>query len=396
MVCGNRGIGKSEGVGQFARRIGLPLVARRAAQMMEGDVLGIPGTEDMKGLENLVNRYSEGQGGSKVTTFAPPGWFARACVEPCVLFLDEIDRASLGVEQALFELADSRTISGYKLHPGTIIISAVNGGLNPDQDNYKVSSLDAAGFSRWTAYLLQPTVDDWLDYGRSKDENGRSQIHPVMIKFIDENRPLLEGKVTSDISEKSPDRRAWKRLSDTMRLMFGEKFPKEDQAILLSVACGHVGTAAGSAFVKYYSTALTRVTKDDVLRNNFDVSALDSGAMSQIEQKELAEALVVDCYARHMTNLEVQGFCNFFHAVNASVAKTVLTRANGVKADPNAPPAWVFLPNANPAKSQAQMRNVVVTMRGPDEAATRGYTDPNGEPYTVKNVLSPLIGANAK
>ena len=110
LLRGRHGIGKSSVVYQFADSVGLPVVERRASQMTEGDLLGLPKVD----------------GG--VTTFCPPDWLDRACNEAVILFLDEVDRATLEVRQGIFELCDSRKLAGNVLHPETLIFAAVNGG----------------------------------------------------------------------------------------------------------------------------------------------------------------------------------------------------------------------------------------------------------------------------
>ena len=67
LLRGRHGIGKSESVYQFARAVGMPVVERRASQMTEGDLLGLP---DQNGIE--VN-------GRRATSYNPPAWFIECC-----------------------------------------------------------------------------------------------------------------------------------------------------------------------------------------------------------------------------------------------------------------------------------------------------------------------------
>ena len=146
LLRGRHGIGKSEIVYQFAEAKELPVVERRASQMTEGDLLGLPSVE----------------GG--VTAWCAPDWLHRACTEPVILFLDEVDRATSEVRQGIFELTDSRKISGNVLHPDTLIFAAVNGGEHGSQ--YQVGEMDPAELDRWTVFDLEPSVEDWLNWPR--------------------------------------------------------------------------------------------------------------------------------------------------------------------------------------------------------------------------------------
>ena len=76
LLRGRHGVGKSCVVYQTAAAMGLPVVERRASQMTEGDLVGLPVIQ------------------GEVTTFNPPDWFHQACNEPVALFLDEVDRAT--------------------------------------------------------------------------------------------------------------------------------------------------------------------------------------------------------------------------------------------------------------------------------------------------------------
>ena len=105
LIRGRHGVGKSEVVYQIAAARELPVVERRASQMTEGDLLGLPDTADTE-----IN-------GRKATTWNAPDWLVTACEQPVMLFLDEVDRATVEVRQGLFELTDSRKLNGWKLHP---------------------------------------------------------------------------------------------------------------------------------------------------------------------------------------------------------------------------------------------------------------------------------------
>ena len=147
LLRGRHGIGKSQVVYQLAANAGLPVVERRASQMTEGDLVGLPSVEG--------NR----------TSFNPPDWFKQACEEPVCLFLDEVDRATLEVRQGIFELTDSRKLNGHNLHPDTIIFAAVNGGEHGEQ--YQVNEMDPAELDRWSVWDIEPTVEDWLAWAKN-------------------------------------------------------------------------------------------------------------------------------------------------------------------------------------------------------------------------------------
>ena len=112
LVSGATGVGKSDIFHQIGKSLNLPVIDRRLSQMTEGDIIGLPSLED------------------GTTRFVPVDWIVKAAHEPVVLFLDEINRATIEVQQCAFQLVLDREINGVKLHPETRIYAAINEGSN--------------------------------------------------------------------------------------------------------------------------------------------------------------------------------------------------------------------------------------------------------------------------
>src|SRR5579863_4412898 len=148
LIRGDHGIGKSQVVFALGQHFGLPVIDRRLSQLDSGDILGLPK------LEN------------NVTKFMPPDWVMRACTEPVVLFLDEINRAVPEVMQAAFQLVLDRQLSGHKLHEGTRVYAAVNTNAR-----YQTNEMDPALLDRFWAIDLEPTDDDWYAWAMEEVED---------------------------------------------------------------------------------------------------------------------------------------------------------------------------------------------------------------------------------
>jgi hypothetical protein len=255
LLRGRHGVGKSEVVYQVAESMGLPVVERRASQMTEGDLLGMPSPELIE-----VN-------GEQASVFRPFAWLIRSCTEPVVLFLDEVDRATTEVRQGIFELTDSRKIAGWSLHKDTIVIAAVNGGDHGDQ--YQVNEMDPAELDRYTVFDVEPSVEDWLDWGKDN-------VAGIVWDFINQNRDHLEHKDDYEPNKVYPSRRSWKRLSDCLETA---GLLEESSPLLFNLATGFVGFEAAVSlndFVKNYERV---VTVEDVLvkgkidaTSNFDLN----------------------------------------------------------------------------------------------------------------------------
>lgn len=234
LLRGRHGIGKSTVVYQIAKERGLDVVERRASQMTEGDLLGLP----------KVN--------NNVTQWLAPEWLAIACNKPVVLFLDEVDRATLEVRQGIFELCDSRKIAGHTLHEDTLIFACVNGGQHGAE--YQVNEFDPAELDRYTVFDVEPTVEDWLSWAEGK-------VADPIWDFINHNHNHLEHKDTFEPNKIYPSRRSWERLSKAL-----EKVGKiEHGTTLYHLSHSFIGFEGAMAFNDYVKNYCKIVTPEDIL-----------------------------------------------------------------------------------------------------------------------------------
>jgi hypothetical protein len=251
MLRARHGVGKSTVVYDYAKTVNLPVIERRASQMTEGDLLGLPKLNENK------------------TDWIPPAWLKRACDEPVVLFIDEIDRATTEVRQGFFELCDSRKIAGWHLHENTLIFSAINGGEHGAQ--YQVGEMDPAELDRWTVFDLEPSVEDWLSWAK---EN----VHRIIVDFIRDNPKHLEHTTDFEPNKVYPSRRSWHRLSNTLSsanlIVAGET-----SAALFNIATAYIGFEGAVSFQDYVKKCQKDVQPKDIiddaefnLTKNFDIN----------------------------------------------------------------------------------------------------------------------------
>lgn len=236
LLRGRHGIGKSTVVYQFADKNNMEVVERRASQMTEGDLVGLPTIENNS------------------TTFNPPDWFKAACDRPVVLFLDEVDRATLEVRQGIFELTDSRKLNGHNLHPDTLVFAAVNGGEHGSQ--YQVGEMDPAELDRWTVFDIDPTVEDWLSWASDAD------ISPEIWNFINQNRAHLEHTDDYEPNKVYPSRRSWERLDQCLTQA---GLLEEASPALYTLTSAFVGFEAAVAFNDFVQNYDRQVTTEDIL-----------------------------------------------------------------------------------------------------------------------------------
>ncbi len=283
MLRGRHGIGKSELVYQIARGMELPVVERRASQMTEGDLVGLPRTD------------------GDITSFCAPDWLADACSRAVLLFLDEVDRAIPEVRQGIFELTDSRKIFGNYLHPDTVVVAAVNGGEHGSQ--YQVGEMDPAELDRWTVFDVEPSVEDWLAWAKTNTVD-------IVWDFINQNRSHLEHSDDFEPNKVYPSRRSWKRLNDCL---VTADMVQAHKPAMFHLACGFVGFEAGVAFNDFVKNYERQVTVEMILdegkvekTNDFNIN--DHCAL--IEKMDSSEAFKAELTEQQCINL-----ANYFVAL---------------------------------------------------------------------------------
>jgi hypothetical protein len=187
MLVGKHGIGKSRIIADFFEKRGKFVVTLFLGQMSDpGDIIGLPSLDDT----------------ATKTDFRPPWWFP-VDGKPIVLFLDELNRARPEILQCVMDLTLNKTLAGKKLPEGTQIISAVNEG-----EEYQLTDLDPALVSRFNVYYFAPTPAEWLLWAAGNNIDKR------IIGFIEKNNDCLDSEASLDAGlNKTPDRRAWERVS---------------------------------------------------------------------------------------------------------------------------------------------------------------------------------------
>ena len=293
LLRGRHGIGKSQVVYQLAAQLGLPVIERRASQMTEGDLVGLPSIDG--------NR----------TSFNPPDWFKEACEEPSVLFLDEVDRATLEVRQGIFELTDSRKLNGHHLHPDTVVFAAINGGEHGEQ--YQVNEMDPAELDRWSVWDIDPTVEDWLSWGK---EN----VDVLIWDFINQNRSHLEHKGDIEPNKRYPSRRSWKRLNDVLD---GAGLLEEASPAMFTLAQSFVGFEAAVSLNDFAQNYERIVTVEQLLAGE-RVDAL--AAMSLNEHCAMVEKLEAEEICKEEMDVDqISNLANYFITLPSEAAMKLWT-----------------------------------------------------------------------
>ena len=298
LLRGRHGVGKSCVVYQTAAALGLPVVERRASQMTEGDLVGLPVVD------------------GECTRFNPPDWFKQACNEPVALFLDEVDRATIVVRQGIFELTDSRKLNGYALHPETLIFAAVNGGEHGEQ--YQVGEMDPAELDRWTVFDVEPTVEDWLDWAKGN-------VDGVIWDFINQNRGHLEHVGDFEPNKVYPSRRSWDRLNECLGAaqFLSDENRKGSLSTIYELGCAFVGFEAAVALRDFCEKYERQVTVEMILNEGQLDKVAEFGINDHSALVEKMEASEV--FKNKLSEEQIENLGRYFIALPSEVAMKLWT-----------------------------------------------------------------------
>lgn len=252
MLRGNHGIGKSQLGRQLAALIAaaekiadFPVIDRRLSQVSEGDIIGLPSTD------------------GEVTRFNPPDWYKKACTQPVFLFLDELNRATPEVMQAAFQIVLDRELNGWKLHPQTRVMTAINASAA-----YNVNEVDPALLDRFYVIDLTPDSKDFLTWARKENPQKPHGYNclPLIADFMSDSANAdkwLDPPANAEPGKKHVSRRSWERCGDAL----AHAGVSEDatNALFYAICLGYIGTEASIKFTDFAKTADIRFTGKDIV-----------------------------------------------------------------------------------------------------------------------------------
>ncbi len=293
LAKGGTGVGKSQIFKQIADQFGLELIDRRLAQMTEGDIIGLP-------------KLTDG-----VTRFMPVDWLLKACEEPVALFLDEINRATVEVQQCAFQLVLDRELNGNKLHPETRIYAAINEG-----SSYQVNQMGPALKRRFWIQEIEPTTEDWLIWAQGAD------IDEVIIDFIRNNPKHLNFKGEFEPSKVYPNPASWERLDTSLKycgntpssIVTNNKLGNEIKSTY-SIATGFVGVEAAIALDSFISKYENVISAEDILIR-YPKFKNTIAKLPNDQQNELVEKLIDHARKNNWDVDKAKNCSDFIHTIS--------------------------------------------------------------------------------
>lgn len=304
LLRGRSGIGKSQIVYQLSKILGLPIIERRAAQLTESDLIGLP------------DKTPRG-----ATCFYPPDWFLDVEEAPHAIFFDEPNRSTLEVGQALFQFVEKGELNGRRIHPESRIFCAVN--FTPE---YQVAPMDFALLDRFAIFDLNPDRKDWIDWAESPIGN----VHPHIVTFIKqcneeyfEVMPEVQAKM--DMTAITPSRRSWERFNRDVTSGPEPLIDRPDSAPFYHLAASYLGTESARALILFLTDPSMHVSPEEILQDYTKV-ALKVQKMTPEQSIAVVDKLVVFLKDHVLDEGEVESVLAFMADLPAEVATSLWSK----------------------------------------------------------------------
>ncbi len=190
LLLGSPGIGKSTLAVELAKSMNKTLIDIRLAQKDPAELGGV----------YFPNRETQ------VLELFPPSWVKRACAQPCLVFLDEVNAAITNLHQAAaYQIVLEKRIGEFQFHPETVVLAAGN----LEDDNAIVTPLSSALCNRFAHFEMRPDVATWSKWAATHN------IHDNIMAFIQSEGEKVLFSATGTHSFASP--RSWEMASKIMR-----------------------------------------------------------------------------------------------------------------------------------------------------------------------------------
>ena len=311
LIKGAPGIAKTQIHYQVGAALGMRVVPYRLAQR-DATAFGIPVPDLERGL---------------VRWMADELW----PTEPVIIFLDELNRAPMLIQNMAFQLIEEGRIGNLTLPPGTYISAAVN----RDTDRGVIPMPEALN-NRFVNVTLVHDLEDWSRWA----VNGEPQpiriierkpttpgIHMSVVGYLrmrPENAHRFPARGTPEALEPAwPSYRSWEFLSDLVK-----QDPPDE--ILRIVAAGCVGTPVAVDYLGYLAAyrSLTAVSIDALMLapDTYPVpDAAEGGLLYALASvlSQRADDMNIDRVLTYLERMPSEEYSTF--AVTMARARTVRT-----------------------------------------------------------------------
>jgi len=171
-----------------------------------------------------------------------------------ILHLDELNRATKSVRDAVFELVWERRLGKYQLPPGWIVVCSIN----PPSEDYIVYELDRAMVERYCIIRFCPEHSEFMTYAAKR------QLYEPVRTFVSEYPQFLGNDMVEMPYEKKPCPRGLEMMAILL-----DGLPSD---LVYEVAAGCIGFEAASAFMSILNSKERPISAKKILENYEEVS----------------------------------------------------------------------------------------------------------------------------
>ena len=192
-LIGYTGVGKTDMGSIIARRNNRNVIELNLALHSTEDLIGYPYKADDGKMH-----------------WAPPAWFPEE-ENKYILYVDEINRASKDVLNAIMPMLLTGKLHEHSLPEGTWIMSA----MNPDNDDFDMvySFDDAAVISRLVFIEVPPEFNSWKKWLKNNNKHD-----DVIVDFLKKNPKYFVPEIKNVISQNiRPNPRSWTKFINILQ-----------------------------------------------------------------------------------------------------------------------------------------------------------------------------------
>lgn len=258
MGLGKSGIGKTEGIAELCKDMGIGFCELRLVTMTETDLLGVPDiVPDPEDLDEkgLPRRYTDWASNKLLP-------FKNKDGAKGILVLDEITSAGPNIRAAAYQLLDSkRALGNYKLPDDWLVVALGN----DVDDGGTYNGMEAAFANRCLVFRVEPEFECWKKWAI------KHEVNPTVIGFLQFQPEMLHNRPEDSTEYVFPSPRSWvalaRMMSNREKLRGGKSL---DPADVSTYASCSVGESAANAFEAFYEYNADVVSAYDIIEGKVD------------------------------------------------------------------------------------------------------------------------------